>query len=255
MENNTEYNPPHEISKDMNKIIRDLKKKNIDEREKTKLKYQFLNAKASPERIAALTYMEMSPKIMYQLKVEQHKNTDYYHDSEEMARQLSLTKHHETIEAKHKKIEDTIDKKKQKDKDRYQNYIYYKKLMKSIEEQDKDNVGKPFISSPYNHNHRSSTYLSVNENKHKHETFNDGYFSKMFGSKLSLSNNKPWIMKECYHSGKWTKVPLQVNSKNPKDQNLDDSVIEEAWSCCFNQIPDSEGCMSRIINKMKWVYD
>lgn len=254
MDINFEYKPPHEISKEMNAMIRDIKKKNIDEREKTKLKYQHLNAKASPEKIAALTFMEMSPKIMYQLKVDQMKNTDYYHDSEEMARQLSLTKHQEAIESKHKKIDDIIEKKKQKDKDKYQNFIYYKKLIKSIEEKDKDNVGKPFITSPYNHNHRSSAYNSVRENKQKHDTYNDGYFSKIFGSKLSLSNSKPWIMKESYHSGKWMKVPLQVNA-NAKNQNLDDSAIEEAWSCCFNHDPSSEGCMSRIINKMKWVYD
>lgn len=240
----------------MNKIIRDIKKKSVDEREKTKAKYQYLNAKASPEKIAALTFKEMSPKIVYQMKVEQNKNPTYYHDSEEMARQLGLVKHKEVIEMKHRKIEETIEKKRQKDKDQYQNFIYYKKLIKSIEDKDKDNVGKPFITSPYNHNHRSTGFSSAIEIKQKHETINDGYFSKMFGSKLSLSNSKPWIIRECYHSGKWMKIPYQIITKeNAKDQNLDDSIIEEAWSCCFNTDPNSEGCMSKIINKMKWVYD
>lgn len=95
-----QYQTPYEISKEINDVLRDLKKSTYSNREviKDKVKYEY--PAASPEKIAAITFKRMSPNLIHDLKEKQGKNIDYY-NSEHYNKDLSKYKKYENMEKLH----------------------------------------------------------------------------------------------------------------------------------------------------------
>lgn len=257
MNGSLEYKSPYEQNKDSDTILRDFKKKKFEDRERVKSKLQYENPKASPEKIAALAYKEMYPKIIFDLKAEQKKNTDYYHDSEEMVRLLNLPNHHNVVEKRaHQRIEN-IEAEKIRRHEKVVNKIYFKKHKELFDQKESEFVKKNEGYFHSTHNNTNHTYddksltsshrftssplkiktcadsychkLTVSSASNKY--LNDIFNHNQKRNSLSYKKDKPWLLKEFHHPGKWTKIPSQLTEKI---EDLAEDKKHESWSCCFS---------------------
>ena len=235
------YLSPYENIKNTNLILRSIKIKNQKEKENIKNKLKYENPKSSAEKIAALAYKEIYPKMIYDLKVNLNKNTKYYHDSEEMVRKLNLDNHYDIAKSKEIKMLNIIKNKNNRYKDTVVNYKYYKNR----------NTSSYYNNNSINNNvSKSNAFTCLDTYCYKIKALNKS--TKYLGSIVRGNKNKPWIYKEYYHPGNYTKVNSKINiyeinnnddNNNNNNNNFDNNNINnnenKAWSCCFNSEQNS----------------
>jgi len=256
--NSNSYNPPYSITKDMNNILRSLKKSSHDEREAIKKIVQYEFPAASPEKIAAISFQRMSPKLIYNIKEKQGKNIDYYQPQ-----------HLDMNIARQKKV-DSINKVKTKNTLTYgiDNGKTFKSNANSVPYNSKNSI----IRMKELNNSRDKTFIKADFIQTSNSTQNRRQMALSSMDKVVISETipptlniddkrkylnsireaNPWLNYEYAHPGKWTKLATE------KDENIiereGDNRIE-AWSCCISTEKNSKGCTRKVNNKMKWVYD
>lgn len=270
------YLNPFLQTANQNHILMSLRKEKTEEKDLVEKKVKHENPKASQEKIAALTYKEMYPKIVYDLKERQSKDISYYHDSEEMVRRLGLPNHHNEVERRINKIYENISKEKERmrkklkidEKRTYQkvNEFFSKKHEKYINnEASYDHIHNHNLihKHPHDHDHIKTcadTYCYKITSSTGTEIINKQFYQmQRKGTTITKQKeSKPWIYKELYHPGVYINMPNQITKKiNNQESLLDDesSPTGKAWSCCFDFNSKSKGCLSKIVNKSRWVYD
>lgn len=254
-ENILNYKSPFEKNKEMNNIMRELKIKNNEERENLKIKVKYENPKSSPEKIAALTYKEMFLKLNYELNRKLNKDLEFYHDSEEISKKLKLPYHKEIIEKKKRKIESNIENEREKRINQIKEKRYYIKHLEIFENKNKikdnDNVNKTRLNDEYK---LSVSNSNINASNNINTTLNN-----VFKTQIKQSNNKnKWILKDYFHPGLYCNIPSQLIEKDKELEIVKKNSLNEefqAWSCCLNTNKDSKGCVSNVVNKIKWYYE
>ena len=260
--------PPYTISKEMNEILRNLKKTTNDDRKQIKKKVEYEFPGSSDEIKAAITFKRMSPKLVHDLKQIQSKKLDYY--SEE---------HYDPYLALMKKNENKKNLKQQ------EHLIYGLDGFQTLKNHDSSNKNIQYNSNlslirmKEKSNPKDKTLFKADFIKTNLNTSGDGFSSTMkpLGSRLTVSSMKdfskftdapqiknskrltgtigndmyfstnqstikdsknkrnPWIKFECSHPGIWTKMNTE---KADEGEEVEEAVEGEggieAWSCCIS---------------------
>lgn len=270
-EGHTSYKSPKNITKEINEVLRKIKKDTKEERNWIKEKVSYEHPKASEEKIAALTYKVMENKINTKLKSSVEKKQFLYELSPEEGIIYGINNHRVMKGGDGIRYNSPHSLIRIKEQSNPKDYSLIHKFSQSPTKSNSKSIKYNF-SQTLNENNTENNYLPLltkekADNKSilnsKMKTFSGAInplssremksFNLTDKEKTNISTkdskSNPWLKYEYYHPGKWTKMATDLDSKKSGDQRLD------AWSCCVSSDKKSQGCSKRVYNKMKWIYE
>lgn len=257
--NTKSYQAPYTISKEMNDILRELKKTTKNEREGIKRRVEYEFPAASPEKVAAITYNRISPKLVHDLKVKQGKNTDFYN-----AEHYSTVHSDKLRQQSLEKLKDNDNLIYGVDKGRcfkpnfesvsYKNNNSLVRIKELSNSRDKTLIKADFMKTSQSPSSKRLTQIMLNsantnypqypEKRYLGKTlgssllnYNNGHSSNLSstrGSSIEVNTSNPWMKYEYIHPGKWTKLETEKDYKLTGDNRV------EAWSCCISTNKNSQ---------------
>lgn len=249
------YQYPYQISKDMNLILRSLKKSTKSERENLKTRVQYEFPAASPEKVASITFQRMSPKLVHDLKEKMNKNIDYYQQSH-YDKEIAQLRRQENLEKL--KATDTLlygvdhgrTFKSNLNNVTYNSNNSIIRMKELSNNRDKTLYKADFIKTSQSPSSRLNTkkvfktqldglgYLSRTGNSSLLDLNSHTSGRTISNVKISggneINSNNPWLKFEYIHPGKYTKLATEKDLKLEGDNRI------EAWSCCINTNKDSQ---------------